>query len=335
MNQLPMDREIIIRLVKASGVTAGELVLVHFWGEDADKEIANHFVSAVAELGATPVLLQQSRTINRDMFGAAKESCFEERYFALFSGFDAVLDVFAYQPIILGYPLPDEQMSLYRRYISRLFYKLMECKRFTQIRIPTQANAAESNLKPEDYIRRMICAYDIDYEMLKANCRRKIDQFAGADRVAVHTGDDCVLYLELAGRNWHMDAGDGDLPCGEIYIAPLESKTQGSVFFETFYLDDVKYRDVALKILDGEVVGSSNREVQAYFAGQPRENRMVCELGLGMNPNVTDLCGYMVLDEKMNGTFHIAVGANHMFGGENKASDHIDFVGCGKVEVMV
>lgn len=54
-----------------------------------------------------------------------------------------------------------------------------------------------------------------------------------------------------------------------------------------------------------------------------------------MNPNVTDLCGYTVLDEKMAGTFHIAVGANNMFGGENKASDHVDFVGCGKVEVIL
>lgn len=28
-------------------------------------------------------------------------------------------------------------------------------------------------------------------------------------------------------------------------------------------------------------------------------------------------------------------GANNMFGGENKASDHIDFVGCGKIEVIL
>lgn len=63
-------------------------------------------------------------------------------------------------------------------------------------------------------------------------------------------------------------------------------------------------------------------------------DRIVCELGLGMNPNVTDLCGYTLLDEKMAGTFHIAVGANNMFGGENEATDHVDFVGRGEVEVI-
>ena len=107
----------------------------------------------MAAAGASPVVLQQARSINRDLFATAKASCFDEKYFELFSKFDAVLDVFAYQPVILGYELEEEQMNLYRRYIGQLFGKLMECKRFTQIRIPTEANARESVLDPEDYIR--------------------------------------------------------------------------------------------------------------------------------------------------------------------------------------
>lgn len=90
-----MNHETISKIVKASGVSAGELTLVHFWGEDADKHIANQFAAAVAALGATPVLLQQARSINRDIFSGAKESCFNDRYFELFSSFDTVLDVFA------------------------------------------------------------------------------------------------------------------------------------------------------------------------------------------------------------------------------------------------
>ncbi len=60
-----MNIETIIKLVKASGVTAGEMTLIHFWGDDKDKEIANQFMVAVVSLGATPFLLQQSRSINR------------------------------------------------------------------------------------------------------------------------------------------------------------------------------------------------------------------------------------------------------------------------------
>ena len=328
-----MTKETILKIVKASGVSAGELILVHFWGEDSEKEIANHFLAAVAELGATPVLLQQARSINRDIFASAKESCFDERYFELISKFDAVLDVFACQPIVLGYPLEEKQMNLYRRYIAQLFGKLMECKRFAQIRIPTEANAAESSLDPEDYITRMNEAYDVDYETLGAACRQEAEKYAGAEKVVVHTGENCELNLELTGRKWLVDAGDGDLPCGEIYIAPVEDRTNGTVFFEEFWLEDGKYTNVTLQVENGEVTGSSDEAVAKHFAGMPRENRVVCELGLGMNLNVKNLCGYTVLDEKMAGTFHIAVGANVMFGGANQATDHTDFVGRGKVEV--
>ena len=329
-----MTRETIAKIVKASGVSAGELILIHFWGENADKTVADQFAAAVAALGASPVVLQQARSVNREIFAGAKESCFDERYFGLFSKFDAVLDVFACQPIVLGYELEDAQMELYRRYISQLFEKLVTCRRFAQIRIPTAANAAESGLDPQEYIRRMDRAYDVDYAAVRAACEHAAAQFAGASQVAVRTGEGCVLRLELTGRTWLTDAGDGDLPCGEIYIAPVETKTNGDVFFGTLYLEGEAYTDVTLQVMNGEVTGSSQKAVAARFAALPRENRIVCELDLGMNPNVTDLCGYTLLDEKMAGTFHIAVGANTMFGGENRATDHGDFVGRGEVEVL-
>ena len=329
-----MNKETVCKLVKASGVSAGELILVHFWGEDADKEIANAFVAAVAAEGATPVLLQQARTVNREIFAAAKESSFDERYFAQFSKFDAVLDLFAYQPVLLGYALEEGQMNLYRSYVSRLFTALMGSKRFTQIRIPTAANAAESGLDPEDYIRRMDRAYDIDYKRLAEVCRQEAERFAGAEHVVVKTGQGCELHLELTGRSWHTDAGDGDLPCGEIYIAPLEEKSSGSVYFERLYWDGRMVGDVTLEIAGGLLTGCSNKELAEVFAALPREERTLCELGLGLNPHVTELCGYTVLDEKMAGTFHIAIGANTMFGGANEAMDHVDFVGSGSVEVI-
>ena len=326
-----MDRKIISKVVNASGVSAGEMVLIHFWGEDADKEIANSFMAAVAEMGATPVLLQQSRTVNRDIFLAAKESCFCERHFDLFTKFDAVLDVFAYRPVILGYEIDEDKFELYRRYMAQLFSTLMNCKRFTQIRIPTAANAEESGLDPQDYIQRMERAYDVDYTAVYVACKQAKERFEGVNQVRLRTGEDCELSFELTDRVWHIDAGDGDLPCGEIYIAPVEGKTQGTVYFKTFYLDGVRYERVRLRIKDGQVIDSNRPEIAAFFEKQPQENRVVCELGFGMNPNVTDLCGYTVLDEKMCGTFHIAVGANHMFGGTNVASDHIDFVGHGTI----
>ena len=52
-----MNERTVAGIVKASGVSAGELILVHFWGEDSQKDIANRFVAAGAAQGAAPAAL--------------------------------------------------------------------------------------------------------------------------------------------------------------------------------------------------------------------------------------------------------------------------------------
>lgn len=330
-----MNTDYIHKIVKASGVTVGETVLIHFWGEDADKAIANEFVASVASLGATPVLLQQARSINYAVFKAAAPECFGEKYFEMFSRFDAVLDVFTYQPIVLEYKLEPEQMALYRNYIAGLFHALMKAKRFTQIRIPTAANAEESSLEPAEYVRRMENAYSIDYGELLMACTAARERMAQSSRYVLRTGDGCELHFDLTGRQWHIDAGDGDWPCGEIYIAPVEDKTNGSVFFEKLFIEDVgAFERVTLTVADGKIVGSNHEDVTVFIQSLSPEKTVVCELGLGMNPNVTDVCGYTVLDEKIAGSFHIAIGANNMFGGQNEAKMHMDFVSGGSFELL-
>lgn len=330
-----MHADCIHKIVKASGVSAGETVLVHFWGEDADKEIANEFVASVASMGATPILLQQARTINYAIFRNAKATSFGESYFEMFSRFDAVLDVFTYQPIVLGHELEPEQMALYRKYIASLFYALMKANRFTQIRIPTAANAEESSLEPAEYVRRMEAAYSIDYDKLLTVCTTAKQKMESHSQYVLRTGERCELIFDLTGRAWHIDAGDGDWPCGEIYIAPVESKTNGKVFFDKLFIEDVgAYECVTLTVADGKIIGSNHESVTAFIQSLSPEKTVVCELGLGMNPNVTDSCGYTVLDEKMAGSFHIAIGANNMFGGQNEAKMHMDFVSGGSFELV-
>lgn len=39
-----MNKKTISKIVRASGISPGEMVLVHFWGEDVDKDTANSFM---------------------------------------------------------------------------------------------------------------------------------------------------------------------------------------------------------------------------------------------------------------------------------------------------
>ena len=336
-----MQYDTIQQIVRAAGVGSGELVLVHFWGENDQREYAELFAAAVAAAGASPVVLQQSRAANQTLFAHAADSAFDDGYFDRFDRFDTVLDLFAQRPVVLGEQLPAPAMKRYRRYVRALFGKLMQCKRFVQIRLPTAANAEESGLAPEEYVRRLNAAYRIDYERLALRCREAVRQAAGHDRVRLHTGKNCVLELDLTGRSWHVDAGDGDWPCGEIYAAPLEHATCGQVYFEQLFLKDLAHGNplerVTLTVERGRAVAFDHPDADRWLqqlAAQGEENTVVCELGLGLNPGVADLCGCTVLDEKADGTFHIALGANAMFGGANHAGVHLDLVAHGTLEYL-
>ncbi len=330
-----MDSELIKKIVKASGVREGELILVQFWGEDADITIMHDFAVAVAELGASPLELQQSRSHNRNIFSAAKEACFPERYYSIFEKVDAVLDVFAYQPVVLNYEISKVQMNYYRNYMRKLFEVLMKKQRFTQIRIPTAENARESDLDTEDYIERMTKAYDIDYTKLSKICEKKIADLKAAREILLHTGDNCSLKLVMGGRSWIADCGDGDWPCGEVYIAPIEEKTAGKVFYNRLFIENTGvFENVILTVEEGIVISSNQEQVNDFIKNCSKECLTVCELGFGCNENITGLCGYAVLDEKMADSFHIAIGDNRMFGGVNKADLHMDFVGTADIEII-
>lgn len=330
-----MDIELIRKIVKASGVKEDELILIHFWGEDSQREIMHNFAVAVAELGASPLELQQSRSNNKAIFEVAKETSFNNKYYSVFEKVDAVLDVFVYQPVVLNYKIADQQMNLYRAYMGKLFHALMQKGRFTQIRIPTAENAQESGLKPEDYIERMTKAYHIDYTNLRQVCDNKIKEFMATKQVILHTGNNSHLSLVTENREWIADCGDGDWPCGEVYIAPLENATSGNVFYDKLFIEDVGvFEKVTLTIDEGLLTGSNHEEVNDFITSLSKESRVVCELGFGLNENIVSLCGYTVLDEKMMNTFHIAIGDNTMFGGRNKADFHMDFVGTAEVEIV-
>ena len=330
-----MNQQTITQIVKSSGVCPGEQVLIHFWGEDVLLFYAHQFAAAVAAAGASPVLLQQSRAANRALFSIADDTAFDERYFSQFERFDAVLDLFAQRPVVLGAVLPAAAMERYRSYMRQLFSKLMKCRRFAQIRLPTPANAEESGLPAEEFIHRMETAYAIDYDRLAQDCTAAKEQAQRYTHAILHTGQHCALHFDLTDRQWQIDAGDGDWPCGEIYIAPQEKHTNGSVYFEELYIEDVgRFERVTIEVEEGRAVRSTDAAVQCWLeslAAQAHENTVVCELGLGFNPGVTALCGYTVLDEKAAGTFHIALGANHMFGGKNNAAIHLDLVGKGQL----
>lgn len=330
-----LKRDVIKKIVNSIGILKNDVVLVQFWGEDSDREILHDFSCEIAALGASPIEFQQSRIVNANLFSSVTEDCFNKKFFNFFNNVDVIIDLFMYQPVVPSSDFPKDKLPLYREYMSNLFNAFADKRKFVQIRVPTEDNALESGIEKNLFLERMTNAYDIDYEALKADCEERVNNLKGKSKVTIKTGLNHVLTLSLDDRNWCIDAGDGDLPCGEIFIAPVEEKTNGTVFFKEIFLESdnepLHDTNVTIEIESGIIVNSSSQIVNDFIKGLPKNGNLICELGLGLNKNVTSLIGYNALDEKMYGTFHLGLGMNAMFGGKNTCVMHTDIVTTGEV----
>lgn len=319
-----LEQNMIDKMVEAIEIEKGELVLLHFWGEDNERETLHMFEYAVASQGAMSISLHQARSVNVRLFHCMMEQV-PEKYYSMFDKVDVVIDICMYSPVVPGENMTNEDKPKYGEYMRNLFGALSDKKKFVQVRIPTRTLAQEVNFDAKEFISRMEDAYNIDYKDLKVRCNNEVDKMKKKHQWTLRTGRDCSLSFDLSNRQWHVDAGDGDMPCGEIYIAPNEDKTNGTIYFEKLYWEGV-HKDVILTIEQGSIISSNHSKVNELLDELPESGRIVSELGIGMNPNITDTCGYPVLDEKMNGTVHIGIGMNMMFGGKNLAPMHLDLV---------
>ncbi|PFG29968.1 aminopeptidase [Paramicrobacterium agarici] len=141
---------------------------------------------------------------------------------------------------------------------------------------------------------------------------------------------DTDLVLNCVGRTWVPFAGDANLPDGEIATAPREDGVDGGIVFPgTFWFGGARITDLELEFEHGVVTASSAREGSEFVSRilDAPGARTVGELGIGTNPAMTTLTGDLLLDEKILGTVHIALGRSYpQCGGLNESTIHWDIV---------
>ncbi len=141
--------------------------------------------------------------------------------------------------------------------------------------------------------------------------------FGSAERPA--EGDDGLL----------VTAGSfGNLPAGEVYLAPLEGTSEGELVLEYAPTRKLKspVRLLVSKGLVTDVLGDEPHAaiLREVFAGNPL-TRNVAELGIGTNDRAKRPDNILEA-EKILGTVHVALGDNSGFGGIVQVPFHEDYI---------
>ncbi len=179
-------------------------------------------------------------------------------------------------------------------------------------------------------------AMDVDWKDLATSTNVLARALTDADRCEVSSANGTRLVLGVSGRPFLPDDGMlkqhgkfGNLPAGEVFLAPVEGTAEGVLVLEWGPLARFK-SPLTVTIVGGRVVsvhGDESDEVswlEGLLSAHP-DNTNIAELGIGTNPAATRPDNVLE-SEKILGTVHVAFGDNHTFGGVVKAPLHQDFV---------
>jgi aminopeptidase len=120
----------------------------------------------------------------------------------------------------------------------------------------------------------------------------------------------------------------GNLPSGEVYLAPWEDQSNGRVVIDgsmagVGLLEEPIVIDVRNGYAEEVTGGKQAEQLVQLFEKSGRDARAVAEFGIGTNYKA-QLTGMILEDEKVFGTIHIAFGNNITMGGRISVNSHMD-----------
>lgn len=202
---------------------------------------------------------------------------------------------------------------------------------------PTEALAQEAGMSLEEYRDFVYSALFCDKKNPLSEWRKierrqsaMIRGLRGAKNVRI-VGEQTDLTFSIKGRRFVNSPATHNLPSGEIFTAPVENSVNGKVYYDIpSNRGGVVVEGIRLLFEQGRVVKATAERGQDYLeqmiAMDPGASRLG-EFGIGTNFGIKKATGEILLDEKIGGTIHLALGSSYKEClGRNVSALHWDMI---------
>jgi aminopeptidase len=203
--------------------------------------------------------------------------------------------------------------------------------------VPTEASAQDAGMSLRQFEQVLYRAAFLDREDPVAAWRTfgdRLDEIGSmleTKRELRIVGEDTDLTLGVEGRTWIRSKGLRNFPDGEVFTGPVETSVEGAIRFSfPAMVRGRQAEDVRLRFEGGEVVEATARrgeDLLRELIAMDDGARRVGEFAFGLNDAISEYTGNLLLDEKIGGTVHLALGRSVPgTGGENESGLHWDIV---------
>jgi aminopeptidase len=202
---------------------------------------------------------------------------------------------------------------------------------------PTPALAGQAAMGQEEYASFLSRALFLDrsdpcaaWGELSRRQAELVERLGRAREIRIEAeGTD--LRLSVAGRTWINSDGRRNMPSGEVFTGPHEDSAEGTIRFTIpSNRQGVEVADAQLRFAEGRVVEAHAARGEEHLRTALETDagaRFLGELGIGTNPGIDRSTGSTLLDEKIAGTVHLALGRSYPeTGGRNVSALHWDLI---------
>ncbi len=202
--------------------------------------------------------------------------------------------------------------------------------RWVLSRVPNEAFAQQAETNLETILDMYFDACLLDYKTEGARWQAQADMLAGTSEVHI-VGEGTDLRFSVEGRQWLILDGKINMPDGEIFTAPVTNSIDGYISFNfPGVLSGRLMHNIRLAWKQGKLISaeaSTNNDFLQKIVRSDEGASLIGEFAFGTNPHVDRFSKDILLDEKIGGTIHIALGrAYPECGGTNQSAIHWDIV---------
>jgi len=178
----------------------------------------------------------------------------------------------------------------------------------------------------------------INYGKLYEYNKKLIQKLKGRNKIKI-IGERTNLTFSVKGRKFINSSGvianDKlgyiNLPDGEVFVPPVENSANGEIYFDLpcMWHYGMQVEGVWFKFKKGKLVDykieKGEKNFENVFKNASGDKNKIGEFAIGTNPRARTTGGMIIVDEKVRGTIHMALGHNKHFGGKNDSTLHWDF----------
>jgi aminopeptidase len=202
---------------------------------------------------------------------------------------------------------------------------------------PTDGYAQDAEMNFEqyaDFVFRAVHANEADpvayWKTVEADQQAAVDFMTGKNQVILR-GPNVDLTLSVKGRKFLNSCGTHNMPDGEIFTGPVEDSVNGWVKFTYPAIHQgVAVEGAELTFSNGQVTqahADKNQDFLLKMLESDAGSRYLGEFAIGTNFEIDKFTGQILFDEKIGGSFHMALGAGYPeTGAKNKSAIHWDMI---------